>query len=120
MAAAVGGREEWNWSLGWWVHDNASRPLYNGLKCFDEVAFDKNGQNDTIASVREHYNGGRVVAFFDGSTPVLALCLAHAGLHASFYRAFDRHLLYADWCPASPAGETEREPPPAVGASPPA
>uniref|UniRef100_A0A0D9WVE9 Uncharacterized protein n=1 Tax=Leersia perrieri TaxID=77586 RepID=A0A0D9WVE9_9ORYZ len=105
MAAAVGGREEWNWSLGWWVHDNASRPLYNGLKCFDEVAFDKNGQNDTIASVRE---GPRQSLHSASPMP------------ASFYRAFDRHLLYADWCPASPAGETEREPPPAVGASPPA
>uniref|UniRef100_A0A0D9XVT5 Uncharacterized protein n=1 Tax=Leersia perrieri TaxID=77586 RepID=A0A0D9XVT5_9ORYZ len=43
--------EECNWSLGRWVYDNASRPLYNGLKCsfiFEEVACDKYGRNDTM------------------------------------------------------------------------
>ncbi|XP_006663716.1 protein trichome birefringence-like 34 [Oryza brachyantha] len=42
--------EECNWSLGRWVYDNSSRPLYSGLKCsfiFDEVACDKYGRNDT-------------------------------------------------------------------------
>jgi hypothetical protein len=44
------GEEDCNWSLGRWVYDNASRPLYSGLKCsfiFDEVACDKYGRNDT-------------------------------------------------------------------------
>uniref|UniRef100_A0A0E0R354 Uncharacterized protein n=1 Tax=Oryza rufipogon TaxID=4529 RepID=A0A0E0R354_ORYRU len=46
----VDGEEECNWSLGRWVYDNSSRPLYSGLKCsfiFDEVACDKYGRNDT-------------------------------------------------------------------------
>ncbi|KAF0889628.1 hypothetical protein E2562_030114 [Oryza meyeriana var. granulata] len=46
-----GDGEECNWSLGRWVYDDASRPLYSGLKCsfiFDEVACDKYGRNDTM------------------------------------------------------------------------
>ncbi|KAL5205144.1 hypothetical protein ABZP36_010015 [Zizania latifolia] len=49
--AARDAGEECNWSLGRWVYDNASRPLYSGLKCafiFDEVACDKYGRNDTM------------------------------------------------------------------------
>ncbi|KAL5206464.1 hypothetical protein ABZP36_034673 [Zizania latifolia] len=47
----AGEEEECNWSLGRWVYDNASRPLYSGLKCsfiFGEVACDKYGRNDTM------------------------------------------------------------------------
>ncbi|XP_003577156.1 protein trichome birefringence-like 34 [Brachypodium distachyon] len=53
MAAAGSGKrqeEECNWSVGRWVYDNASEPLYSGLKCsfiFDEVACEKYGRNDT-------------------------------------------------------------------------
>ncbi|KAM3274117.1 hypothetical protein ACQJBY_043351 [Aegilops geniculata] len=51
MGEAVrGSGEECNWSVGRWVYDNASQPLYSGLNCsfiFDEVACEKYGRNDT-------------------------------------------------------------------------
>uniref|UniRef100_A0A453GAI4 Trichome birefringence-like N-terminal domain-containing protein n=1 Tax=Aegilops tauschii subsp. strangulata TaxID=200361 RepID=A0A453GAI4_AEGTS len=51
MGEAVrGSGEECNWSVGRWVYDNASQPLYSGLNCsfiFNEVACEKYGRNDT-------------------------------------------------------------------------
>ncbi|VAH29739.1 unnamed protein product [Triticum turgidum subsp. durum] len=51
MGKAVrGSGKECNWSVGRWVYDNASQPLYSGLNCsfiFDEVACEKYGRNDT-------------------------------------------------------------------------
>ncbi|KAJ3680889.1 hypothetical protein LUZ60_015378 [Juncus effusus] len=44
-------KAECNYSIGRWVYDNASRPLYNGTRCkfmHDEVACDKYGRKDLM------------------------------------------------------------------------
>jgi hypothetical protein len=49
-AAAGSGEEQCNLSVGRWVYDNTSQPLYSGRNCsfiLDEVACEKYGQNDT-------------------------------------------------------------------------
>ncbi|CAM0950508.1 unnamed protein product [Alopecurus aequalis] len=49
-ASGGSGEEECNLSVGRWVYDNTSQPMYSGLNCtfiFDEVACEKYGRNDT-------------------------------------------------------------------------
>ncbi|CAN6339315.1 unnamed protein product [Urochloa humidicola] len=43
--------KECNWSIGQWVYDNVSRPLYSGLKCdfiFPELSCNKYGRKDDM------------------------------------------------------------------------
>ncbi|CAN6344164.1 unnamed protein product [Urochloa humidicola] len=43
--------KECNWSIGQWVYDNVSRPLYSGLECafiFPELSCDKYGRKDVM------------------------------------------------------------------------
>jgi hypothetical protein len=49
-AASGSGEKECDLSVGRWVYDNTSQPLYSGRNCsfiLDEVACEKYGQNDT-------------------------------------------------------------------------
>jgi len=49
-SASAGEKKECDLSVGRWVYDNTSRPMYSGRNCsfiLDEVACEKYGQNDT-------------------------------------------------------------------------